>query len=798
MSAEYVRLCLTCGKENVPETMRCECGALLSGIDLTARVALEPAAPVSPSASASTAASENDSAEPRLCPHADCGQPNPPDASRCVYCDRPLDSTDDGLSDKTAGVTSLISLPGTLRERFRIVRALPATGAEAELLIVQAVNGGPELVAKIYRHGIHPDREIRERIARIAPEHRVEVIESGLADGFTFELMEFCRAGSLRDLLAKGLPTPDQLRDIVAELASAIAGVHQAGLIHRDLKPENVLVRSSEPLDLVLTDFSIASLQNATLRFTGVARTLAYGAPETLSGVIDQKADWWSLGMILLEASTGAHPFAGLSDAVILHRLTTRSINLAAVNDPKLKKLLRGLLLRDPKNRWGAEEIRRWLANDPQLADAPGEESDLQARQAYRIGDEECFTPEQLAVGLSRNWQKALSDLDNGLLINWLRTELKDQNRVRFLIDLNMERDLHVDVRLLRLIIDLAPGIPPVWRGDSLSLRSILQQADRALKNDADAAQWLNTLFEYRVLAAYAAAGNPEAADIEQRWQSMLTQFNQAWDTAIEHIRTASKPVQGDVTLYDDVVYGRGGPLRPSPRQLHARLLALAYDPAWTARLRAVLSKEVARLSIHSPWLQFVGDIAQLPGASLLALESLLPEARKQAKRIQEREEQAQSEAQARTKTLQVDSTLAIADISEASQLTFFGDEVLSGLHEKINRFFALAAQVRAHARSDQDYLNLRKQITQLEPSINRLRRLIDTLLERRAVNRGWLNERTFGFFGLSLLFLPVFLSERWVYPLMLAGGIFVVWRLLPNYFTVREIKALLRKISSY
>ena len=33
-----------------------------------------------------------------------------------------------------------------------------------------------------------------------------------------------------------------------------------------------------------------------------------------------------------------------------------------------------------------------------------------------------------------------------------------------------------------------------------------LQHADRALKNEAEAAQWLNTLFEYRVLAAYAAA----------------------------------------------------------------------------------------------------------------------------------------------------------------------------------------------------------------------------------------------------------------------------------------------------
>ncbi len=798
MSGDYVRLCLTCGAENVPQTMRCVCGALLSGIDLTARPAETAPPPSASAADDSQASLDSEDTAPRLCPHADCAQANPPAARRCVYCDRPLEAGSDGLSDTAAGITSLISLPGTLQARFRIVRALPATGAEAELLIVQALSGGAEAVAKIYRHGIHPNREIGERIARIAPEHRVEVFESGLADGFTFELMEFCRAGSLRDLLARQAPSADGLREIIGELATAISAVHQAGLIHRDLKPENVLVRSSKPLDLVLTDFSIASLHNATLRFTGVARTLAYGAPETLSGVIDQKADWWSLGMMLLEITLGAHPFAGLSDAVILHQLTTRSINLSAVSDADLQKLLHGLLLRDPKNRWGAEEITRWLARDPQLAAAPGEEANLQARQPYRIGDAECFSAEQLAAGLAGHWQQALADLDNGLLMKWLRSELKDQNRVRFLIELNMQRDLHVDVRLLRLIIDLAPGIPPVWRGESLNLRSLLQHVDSALKNDAEAAQWLNALFEYRVLAAYAAAGNPEAADIERRWQNALTQFNNAWETTIAGMRAAAKPAAEAAARYDDVVYGRSEPVRPSPQQIHARLLALTYDPAWTARWRAALAAEVARLSLDCAWLNDLGDIADIPDAGLLTLDSLLPEARKQARRNQERVTAANGEAEAHTKTLQVDSSMVIADIRQAADLTFFDDLVCRGLQEKIDRFSALAAEVRAHARTDQAYLNLRRQVMQLEPLINRLRRLLGNLLERRAINRGWLNQQTLGSLALALFVMPTFISQRWFYPLLLGGGLVAAWRLLPNYFMVREIKALLRKITRY
>lgn len=796
MTADYIRLCPTCSAENAPDTMRCTCGALLAGIDLSARQTEPSAAPLLPEETPSTAARSTSDDSP-LCPHADCGQPNPPGGTRCLYCDRPLDEGDDGLSDQAAGC--LISLPSALRERYRIEHPLPATGAEAELLVVSPLAGGEQLIAKIYRHGIHPNREVQERIARIDPGHRVRMLENGLSDGFTYELMEYCRAGSLRDLLQASRPNPAELGAIIKELCIAIAGVHQAGLIHRDLKPENILVRSTAPLDLILTDFSIASLQNATLRFTGVARTLAYGAPETLSGVIDSKADWWSLGMILLEIALGEHPFHGLSDAVILHQLTTRQIDLAAVDDAKLRKLLRGLLVRDPKSRWGNDEISRWLADDPDLPEAAGAESPLQAGRPYQIGDEQCFTPDQLAVGLARHWQLALADIDNGMLMNWLRTELKDQNRVRFLIDLNMERQLHVDIRLLRLIIDLAPGIPPVWRGDSLKLRRILQQADRALKNDAEAAQWLDTLYEFRVLDAYAAAGNAESADIVKRWHGALEQFNTAWQATQEQIRAARQPDPDRVTLYDEAVFGNNsGPLRPSPRQLHARLLALSYDPAWAERLRQQLQRVVSQLAIDAPWLLAVGNIEQLPAPHLLALESLLPEARKQSKRNQEKARQADVDAQALTRRLQTDCAMAIARLQQTASVTFFTDAQCAELQQSIEAFAGLAGQVRAQGQTSPEYQKLRKQMARLEPSVSRMRRQVDALLERRAQNRGWFNQQTMGFYGMLLFVVPLFISQRWFYPLLIIGGLFAAWRFLPNYFSLREIRALAEKLRAY
>ena len=793
MAPEQIRRCPTCGQENPPEILRCACGALLVGIDLTAPGTAPTETPTPPLAPAT---GENAGAGP-LCPHADCGQPNPPGTTRCLYCDRPLDASDDGLSGATPGTPTLISLPAALRERYRIERPLPATGAEAELLIVRASNGnGPELVAKIYRHGIHPNREVQERIAAIDPAHRVEVLEKGISDGFAYELMEYCRAGSLRDLLRSDAPlSAARLREVIAELAAAVASVHQAGLIHRDLKPENMLVRSLAPLDLVLTDFGIASLQNATLRFTSTARTLAYGAPETLSGVIDGKADWWSLGMTVLEAALGSHPFAGLSEAVILHRLLTRSIDLSAISDPTLKILLRGLLLRDPKARWGNSEIDRWLAGDPTLPTPVEEQQAVPAGRAYQIGDDFCQTPEQLGIALARHWQKALSDLDNGLLMNWFRKELNDQNRVRLLLDLNFESQLPPDLRLLRLIIDLAPGLPPVWRGQRIGLRDILLAADRALKNDAEAIALLDHLYEQRVLEAYASVGNAEAADIVRRWHGAVNSFDTAWRAAIEHIKANRQP--GDPVPFEELMFGSGGPTRPAPRQLHARLLALAYDEGWSRRLREILVREVPRLAIHCPWLPAPAELAQLAAPNLLALECLLPEARKQAKRASEREQQAQEEILETSRRLRSETSLALATLIQAGSQPFFSADNLAALRHALENFSALSAQIRAQGSSDAGQQKLRNLVIRQEPIVSRISRLAEAISERQAINRGWLNEQTLGFYAMALFMTPIFFSSRLFYLALLAGGAIVLWRLLPNFFAARQLRNWVEKLDA-
>jgi len=723
-----------------------------------------------------------------VCGYEDCAQTNPPDARICQYCNRPLTSAP--AAAIPSGSRILLNLPAALSARYRIESVLPTLGAEAELLLVRANAGGPVRVAKIYRHGIQPRAEVQERIARMDLRHRVEVLEAGVSDGHAFEVMEYCQHGSLREQMKPGPLALPQLELVVREVTAALANVHAVGLLHRDLKPENILVRSLEPLDLVLTDFGISSVHDATQRFTGMARSLPYASPESLSGVLDSKSDYWALGVIVLEASTGKHPFSGLSEAVILHHLTTRNMDLSAVELARLRTLLRGLLLRDPKQRWGATEIARWLAHDPGLAEPTQYEVQPQFNAPYHLGPQRCYTHEQLAVALAAHWEAGTDDIANGQLQAWFREVQHDQNTVRLLLELRFERHEPPDVQLLHLILHLAPGIPPVWRGQALSLASVLTHGQKALQGDSDAAHWLRQLYEYRVLAAYAQAGNPELDALAQRWDAAIEQFNASWDASQELLQKMA-PNAGDPARVDDLLFGRHEPRRPALATMHAQMLALAYDTQWVEHARQRISAELVELTLRCPWLAAWGDPLGMDAAKLLVVETLLPDARQAAQTHVRAQEQARVEELQADERIKAELNLLVASVRSTARLGLLQPNACDELHGQLDQYFALLAKVKASGRTDESWDKVKKAIGRPLRVFNQILPLVEHLAQRRAANAGWFSEQTLGFVAFAIFILPILTSVRWLGWILAAIAALAVWRLLPNYLTMRKIRRL-------
>lgn len=628
---EYQRICPVCETSNPPDQPLCACGASLASVDFTLKT--------SPAAMPEVVPAVAPSAATLVCPYGDCAQPNPPGTERCLYCNRPLRETAPGQ-----GASHRFTLPQALRDDYRIVEDFPASGSEADLLLVESRHNGERLVAKLYRKGVQPDSALLARLSQNPAGHVVRLITYGQSDGYTYELMEYCPHGTLRQILDSGPQPRERLRRMVAEMAAGVSEIHAQRILHRDLKPENFLVRASDPLQLALTDFGIASLRQATQHFTTLARSVKYAAPEALTGMLDEKADWWSLGMIMLEAATGQHPFDGLSDQVINHHLATRPLDVSSVFDDDLRKLCRGLLLRDPKRRWGGAEVARWLDGDVTLQ-APEESQNTASVRPYRIGTAECTTAAGLALALARNWEDGSKDLKRGDIGAWLTEQLNDRNLARKLQDILDLRGVSDSYRLLRFLLAAAPDMPAVWRGKPASREAIIDMARTAAAGDKEAQEWLESIFSESALEAFAEAGKTDAGELGHAWRKGWERFRELWESA-HHAevawRTTPKSMDGDASSayvdIDDVMYSR--PLRlaqPSRRSMNARLLLVLHDASMAELMRAEVLAGQGELAGLCPWFDALGDIAVLDPVGVLVARQLLPLARDDATQEKQR-----------------------------------------------------------------------------------------------------------------------------------------------------------------
>ncbi|CAB3799100.1 ATP-binding protein [Pararobbsia alpina] len=181
---------------------------------------------------------------------------------------------------------------------------------------------------------------------------------------------------SLDDFLDASMDAGTFLR-LAIGIASALAKVHQSGLVHKDVKPANILVNPDSG-EVRLTGFGLASRLTRERQRPeppdSMAGTLAYMAPEQtgrMNRSVDFRSDLYAFGVTLYQMLTGSLPFTATDPMEWVHCHIAREAvpphERVAHLAPVLSALVMKLLAKTPEERYqtaaGVEaDLRRGLA----------------------------------------------------------------------------------------------------------------------------------------------------------------------------------------------------------------------------------------------------------------------------------------------------------------------------------------------------------------------------------------------------------------------------------------------------
>ena len=209
--------------------------------------------------------------------------------------------------------------------------------------------------------------------------------EIGESSGIHFIATEFIEGHTLRELMQASRANTEEnptiaiaeVVHIAAQIASALAAAHEAGIVHRDIKPENIMIRQDALVKVL--DFGIAKLasrqnidreirESTFVQTTSgiVMGTAPYMSPEqALARDVDQRSDLFSVGVLIYEMTTAQSPFAGGSPAQtldqILHYQPRPMSEINSNVSPDLDRVVMKCLAKDRDNRY---QTARELAHD--------------------------------------------------------------------------------------------------------------------------------------------------------------------------------------------------------------------------------------------------------------------------------------------------------------------------------------------------------------------------------------------------------------------------------------------------
>jgi eukaryotic-like serine/threonine-protein kinase len=214
------------------------------------------------------------------------------------------------------------------------------------------------------------DREARS-IAALNHPHICTLHDVGHEQDTHFLVLELVEGETLAERLQGGPLSVSESMAIALQIADALEGAHDKGILHRDLKPANIKITPEGTVKVL--DFGLAKVFGTDTAGSGFAvansptlsrlatqagvimgvimGTAAYMSPEQARGKpVDRRTDVWAFGCVLYEMLTAKPAFGGETITDILGAIVHKEPDWNALPrdmPPRLRELLERCLHKD-------------------------------------------------------------------------------------------------------------------------------------------------------------------------------------------------------------------------------------------------------------------------------------------------------------------------------------------------------------------------------------------------------------------------------------------------------------------
>lgn len=243
-------------------------------------------------------------------------------------------------------------------------------------------------------------------IAILSHPNIVKVYDVSFGDRLQYIVMEYIDGITLKEYIEqqKQLSWKEAVH-FTLQILSALRHAHEKGIVHRDVKPQNIMLLKDGTVKV--TDFGIARFANSETRtMTDKAiGSVHYIAPEQARGSItDEKADIYSVGVMLFEMLTGKLPFeAENAVSVAIMQLQSEPRHPRDIN-PMIPEGLEEIVLKAMKK----EPSQRYASAAEMIDDIRKFQNNPSIRFQYQYFVDEKPTRYMDAIDHAKNQQREL------------------------------------------------------------------------------------------------------------------------------------------------------------------------------------------------------------------------------------------------------------------------------------------------------------------------------------------------------------------------------------------------------